>query len=140
MKLFVGAKGFVVYEGKILIVRESSQYEDGTETGRWDLPGGRLEAGERLMDGLVREIKEESGLTVTPGMLIDAGEGFPVIKEQPCHIVRLYYACTTDSDVVTLSSDHDAYEWIEPAAYVDFDIMDNVRDSFERYLERTATH
>jgi 8-oxo-dGTP diphosphatase len=38
--------------------------------GLWSLPGGRVEAGESDAEALVREMREETGLSVTPGRLI----------------------------------------------------------------------
>ncbi len=49
--------------GRYLLVRRSHE----PEAGRWALPGGRVEPGETLAAALVREIREETGLTVRPG-------------------------------------------------------------------------
>jgi 8-oxo-dGTP diphosphatase len=112
MKLFVGTKGVVHYKSKILLLRESSLYEEGAEEGKWDVPGGRIEEGETLQEGLLREVKEETGLTVSKGRLLGAYDGFPVIKGEKCHVVRLYFLCESDTDQVELSKDHDAYAWV----------------------------
>ena len=61
-KLFVATKAFIEYEGKILILQESGKYVDGTNVGRYDVPGGRVEPGQRFDESLRREIKEETGL------------------------------------------------------------------------------
>ena len=52
---------------RVLLVRR------GTEPlkGRWSLPGGLLELGESLADGVVREVKEETGLVVEPVELVE---------------------------------------------------------------------
>ena len=48
--------------GRYLLVRRSHE----PEAGRWALPGGRVEAGETLVDAVIREVHEETGLTVRP--------------------------------------------------------------------------
>ena len=63
-KLFLATKAFIIYEGKVLILRESGSYQDGTNAGRYDLPGGRLNPGEKYDEALAREVLEETGLTI----------------------------------------------------------------------------
>jgi ADP-ribose pyrophosphatase YjhB (NUDIX family) len=50
-------------EGSVLLARRAHE----PYAGRWDSPGGFLEEGEAPLDGLRREILEETGLTVEPG-------------------------------------------------------------------------
>ena len=52
-------------EGQVLALRR----RDGPYRGRWELPGGILESGETLYQAVVREVLEETGLTVEPGRL-----------------------------------------------------------------------
>jgi ADP-ribose pyrophosphatase YjhB (NUDIX family) len=52
--------------GRLLLIKRG--HEPGK--GLWSLPGGRIEAGETDAEALVREMLEETGLTVEPGRLI----------------------------------------------------------------------
>ena len=56
----VGVGGVVIENGRALLIRR------GTEPllGQWSIPGGTLELGESLEAGVVRELKEETGLSV----------------------------------------------------------------------------
>ena len=53
-------------DGRLLVVRRGQAPAEG----RWTLPGGKLEPGERLPDAVRREVAEETGLEVEPGELI----------------------------------------------------------------------
>jgi len=55
-------QGLLVRDGKVLIGRRKIE----PRKGYWDLPGGFLEEGERPLDGLRREFREETGLEVEP--------------------------------------------------------------------------
>ena len=58
-------------EGLLLITRRRA----GTHlSGLWEFPGGKPEPGERQEDALVREIKEELGVDVSVGELIETIE------------------------------------------------------------------
>jgi ADP-ribose pyrophosphatase YjhB (NUDIX family) len=56
--------------GRLLLIQRGHD----PEAGRWSLPGGRVEPGETDTQALVREMLEETGLTVAPGALIGAVE------------------------------------------------------------------
>ena len=57
--------------------------------GRWSLPGGRVEPGERLEEAVRREILEEAGLEVRVGPLVEVIE----IIDEVHHYVILDYVC-----------------------------------------------
>ncbi len=133
--LFIATKAFIRYQGKILILRESGSYQDGSNVGRYDLPGGRLKPGERFDEALQREISEETGLSVTIGRPVAVNEWRPVVRGEPWQIVGIFFLCEAASDVVQLSEDHDAFEWIDPATYREHGVIENLSPVFTAYLE-----
>jgi 8-oxo-dGTP diphosphatase len=60
----VGA--IAVRDGALLLIRRGH----APSRGRWSLPGGRVEPGETAREALVREMAEETGLTVEVGELV----------------------------------------------------------------------
>ena len=135
-KIFVATKAFIVYNGKVLILREVNTYQDGTNIGRFDVPGGRLQPGQRFDESLLREITEETGLTVKIGKPFFVNEWRPVVRGEQWQIVGIFLECETDSDQVVLSEDHDAFEWIEPKEYRNYNLIPNLLSAFETYLTR----
>jgi ADP-ribose pyrophosphatase YjhB (NUDIX family) len=56
--------------GRLLLIRRG--HPPGA--GLWSLPGGRVEPGETDQEAVVREVQEETGLSVTPGALVGSVE------------------------------------------------------------------
>lgn len=135
-KLFVATKAFVVFDGKILILKESEKYSDGSNAGRYDVPGGRVQPGERFDEGLLREIKEETGLSVDIKNPFFAGEWRPRVRGEQWQIVGTFFICQAKSNKVSLSEDHQDYKWIDPADYEKYNLIPNLRTAFKAYLEK----
>jgi mutator protein MutT len=64
---YVGVGAVIVREGNVLLVKR--KYEP--LAGQWSLPGGAVEIGETLEACLVREMREETGLEVAVGPVIE---------------------------------------------------------------------
>lgn len=113
IQLFVAVKAFILNKkGEVLLLRESSSYIDGTNLGRYDVPGGRIDNGESLEVALSREVREETGLSVARSELLDVHDTFNEKGDETWHIVRLFYKVSCENNEVILSSDHDDYIWI----------------------------
>ena len=69
VRIWVATKAFLVYEGKVLILQEADKYKDGTNSGKYDVVGGRVEPGQKFDKSLLREIKEETGLPGRPNTI-----------------------------------------------------------------------
>jgi len=138
--LFVATKALIINRtGQLLLLRESTQYTDGTNAGKFDVPGGRLTPGEPVHDSLLREVHEETGLAVEVGTPVHVGEWWPVVRGEPWQVVGIYTVCKTKSTVVTLSKDHSAYEWIDPTQYQSYDLVDGVSAAIEAYSTQWRT-
>jgi len=100
----------VVDKGRVLLVRRGHE----PLKGRWSLPGGLLEVGEALADGLVREVREETGLTVEPVELIELLDRIHREGERVrYHYVIADYLCRVVRGELTAASDADAARWVE---------------------------
>ncbi|MBP7766979.1 NUDIX domain-containing protein [Candidatus Saccharibacteria bacterium] len=112
----IAMKGLIVDEhGRILILREADEsYSEGTNAGKWQLPGGRIQLGEKWEDGLIREMEEETGLAdievVRP---VAVGEWRPTIKGIRTQIIAVFHLCYYKSGKIKLSEEHDQFSWID---------------------------
>lgn len=131
-------KAFITNNGKILILKESAKYEDGANSGRFDVVGGRVKPGQHFKDSLIREIKEETGLNVKIKKPFHVGEWRPKVKGEQWHIIGTYFECTIDDDKVTLSKDHDEFLWINPEDYKNHNLIINTKSAFEAYLNKST--
>lgn len=135
-KLFCATKAFIIHKGKVLLLRESNTYQDGTKAGLFDVVGGRVTPGEKFDQSLLREVKEETGLAVKIGKPFFVNESWPVVRGEQWQIIRIFFECIADSDTVQLSEDHDTFIWIDPRKYKKVKLIDNLLPVFESYLKK----
>jgi 8-oxo-dGTP pyrophosphatase MutT (NUDIX family) len=102
-----GAFAFIFNKrGEFLILRENNH----TCKYDWDLPGGTLADEEPPVEGLHREVYEETGLTIrllTPSCFLkwDRHEsGYPILVA--------FYLSEPTSNMVCLSDEHTSYQWV----------------------------
>ncbi len=122
MELQVGVK--IILKSKedkyLVVLRLAEKYP---EVGaKWEIAGGRIDPGHRLMENLKREVMEETGLGIVGEPVLIAAQD--IIRPQK-HIVRLTYLGYTDGDVV-LSDEHTEYKWISLQELKEIEPVDTV--------------
>lgn len=108
--LGVAAKGIIRRgDGAMLLIRRSPTSK--TDPGCWDLPGGKMDRGERLVDALAREAREETGLTVR------GARPFCVthFEKEPFWVTCVTFLCASFDGEVRLSSEHVEHAWVQPS-------------------------
>lgn len=107
-KTKIFAKAALFYGDKVLILRRSD--DDDYMPGEPDLPGGEIDQGETVHDGLDRELGEEIGNTISRDRL-QLAYTYTSMKENG-NYVRLYFIGKLDTDQLTLSPEHDTVWWM----------------------------
>ena len=99
-------------EGKILVLKSNSG------KSFWDLPGGRLKRGEGTKATLLREVKEETGLSNLTnisytGMILSSIR-IPINQTESDGLIFYFYSVSVNSSDIKLSYEHQQYEWMDP--------------------------
>lgn len=112
----VGVGAVVVDQGRVLLVRRGAE----PLKGHWSLPGGLVELGEGLLQAVVREITEETGLVVEPVELIEVLDRIHSDAGRVrYHYVIADYLCRVVGGALHAASDADAVRWVERAEWLD---------------------
>jgi 8-oxo-dGTP diphosphatase len=105
----LGVGALIFDADKILLV------ERGKEPlkGYWSLPGGVLETGETLEEGIIREVREETGLEVKPVAVLEIFER--IIRDAQnapeYHYVLIDYICRVTGGTLQAADDASRVEW-----------------------------
>jgi len=96
---------------RVLLVRRGQE----PLMGEWSIPGGALELGERLEDGVRREVREETGLDVTPEEIVAVFDHVSHADDDPSrvrfHYVLVDYRCRVAGGILQSATDVTEARW-----------------------------
>ena len=121
--LYVSLKGVIVRRGQILLLRKHS--------GRWDLPGGRLDPDESPKQCLLREIAEETGLAVKPGRLLHRWVRY---RGNGPNVFLVSHRCRLRDprSEPRLSAEHAESRWVDADALTPYGLSAGIEKSIRR--------
>lgn len=90
--------------GRILVLRR----RNAPARGRWTLPGGKVEHGERLAEAVRRELSEETGLEVEVGDLVGVSE----MVSEDRHYVIVDLRATITGGELRAGDDASEVRWV----------------------------
>ena len=109
---FLAVSAAIIRDGRVLVARRAR----GPAYGIWTMPGGVVEAGETLIEALVREIAEETAMIVEPVAL--AGHREVVVRDDDKrvsrHFVIMCFATRWISGEPQLNEELAEARWLKP--------------------------
>jgi bis(5'-nucleosidyl)-tetraphosphatase len=110
---------------------------------QWEFPKGHCEPGKdkHLRDCAVREIKEETGLDVKPGDLIDKYKYVRLEHNKKIISICYNYKCRllNPNQEVRLSKEHEAFKWVSEVGEVELMTTPEQKKTIQKVLNRERT-
>jgi len=135
VKFFVAVGALIMDGGKILLGKHIPERK-GFWQGKWICPGGRLELGETIQEGVLREVMEETGLEVE---LVEFLLAFDRIFEEggvKNHVVYIDYLAKVKGGSLKAASDLGIARWFQRAELDK--VLDEVHEDTKVLLERAG--
>jgi len=128
----VGVGAVIILDGRVLLAKRGAEPGYGT----WSLPGGMVELGETLRDAVTREVREETGLEVEPGPVVEVLDriildacGKPIY-----HYVLVDFLCTTVDGTPQPASDTLAIKLVDERELAAMELHPDTRRVIEKAL------
>jgi len=129
----VGVGAVIVQDGRLLIVKRG--VEPGK--GKWSIPGGAVDLGEKVRDAVVREAKEESGLDIQiiEERPMDAFDSISIDSEGhfKYHYVLLQFLSHPKGGTLKPSSDVLDAKWVPLEEVEKYDLTRSFRAFFKKH-------
>jgi 8-oxo-dGTP diphosphatase len=126
----VGVGAVIVSGGRVLLVRRATE----PLIGEWSVPGGMLELGETLRGAVSREVREETGLVVEPGEVLDIFDSIFTDDQgrTQYHYVLIDYLCRLVSGEAAAGTDVSEVRWVSESELPAL----RLRDSIEQVVRK----
>jgi 8-oxo-dGTP diphosphatase len=131
----VGVGAVIVDDGKALIVKRAH----APRQGEWSLPGGRVELGESLVDATRREMREETGLDVAVGEMLEVFDRIHWRDGRvEYHFVIVDFLCAVVGGTLRAGDDAEAVAWVDGDTAAGYGVNEHALRVLRLGLERAA--
>ena len=130
----VGVGAIIVDDGgRLFLARRGPQAKN--ERGLWEFPGGSVEFGEKLAQALQREMREEYGVEIAVGELLDVVDH--ILPEEGQHWVSPAFICTIVAGEPSILEPGKCTEigWFRPDKMPDEGLTQITRENLAHYRE-----
>tara|TARA_Y100000310_G_C20651486_1_gene799682 strand:+ start:1077 stop:1517 length:441 start_codon:yes stop_codon:yes gene_type:complete len=103
----LAVKAFIVHNNKLLVVKRAS--DEIQKPNIWELPGGRLNPGEDPFIGIIREVREETGLYIKPILPMSINH---FQRDDGQTITMIVSFCKPVGGRLNISHEHQDIDWI----------------------------
>jgi ADP-ribose pyrophosphatase YjhB (NUDIX family) len=126
----VGVGAILLNRDRILMAQRGKE----PLKGWWSLPGGALETGESLADGVRREVREETGLEIRPLGVLEIFERIMRDSngEAEYHYVLIDYVCRIIGGTLCAGDDVCRVEWVRRSELVKLQITEGTLGVIEK--------
>jgi ADP-ribose pyrophosphatase YjhB (NUDIX family) len=127
----VGAGALILRDGKLLLVKRGAH----PGFGKWSVPGGLVELGERVEEAMVREVKEEVGFDVEVVKLTDVADTITCDGDGRVqfHFVVVNFVARIVGGELKTASDILEARWVPVDEVERVDLTDSFRAFFEEH-------
>jgi nucleoside triphosphatase len=120
-------------EGKLLLLQSHKW------PGKYVVPGGHVELGERIEQAAVREAREETGLEVYDLQFLCWQEFiYDESFWQRKHFIFFDFACKCSANTVQLNDEAESFIWIQPEKALNLPMDISMQNSLNKYLSILA--
>ena len=130
----IGVGAVIIHRDCVLLVRRATEPLKGERS----VPGGMLELGEKLRDGVRREVLEETGLKVEPGDVLDVFDS--IFRDEhgrtQYHYVLIDYLCRLVSGEAKAGSDVSEVRWVPEGELAAMGLRESVEQVVRKGFRR----
>lgn len=134
----IGVGAVILRDGKILLEKRRSD----PGKGKWSIPGGLVELGERIEETVLREVLEETGLQVESPKQIDVVDN--VVRDEngqvKYHFVIVDYLVSLKGGTLKAGSDAEDLRWVSLEDVDGYDLTKTFREFFTRNRQKLENY